>query len=163
MFTSTVFAFHYTCLITCVFVSTTFVWALLRLHLPDRLITYSPLHFGRFVWWLIRAQNKLQISTNLSDHFDLICLITYSSLLHPYKFRLICLITSTLFVWSTNLPDHFDLICLITYSSLLHPYKFRSIWLITSTLFVWSLIPRYISADLRDDLFEHKTMFTHPY
>ena len=78
----------------------------------------------------------------------------------------------------TNLPDHFDLICLITHSPL--PFGhfawwlirtqnklpdqlglgLRPICLITSTLFVWSLIPRYVSADLCDNLFEHKTMFT---
>ena len=36
----------------------------------------------------------------------------------------------------------------------------RPIWLITSTLFAWSGISRYLSVDLCDNLFEHKTMFT---
>ena len=36
----------------------------------------------------------------------------------------------------------------------------RPICLITSTLFDWSVIPCYLSADLCDNLFEHKTMFT---
>ena len=39
------------------------------------------------------------------------------------------------------MPDHVDLICLIT-----------------STLFAWSLIPRYISADLRDDLCKNSSL-----
>ena len=67
------------------------------------LITHSPLRFGHFVWWPIRAQNKL--------------------------------------------PDQLGL-------------GLRPICLITSTLFAWSVIPCYLSADLCDNLFEHKTMFT---
>ena len=134
----TVVHFDLICLITFFALNVDqFAWSL-RPYLPDHsfpvvirplcVMTYSN---TKQTAWSVRVR----VTTNLPDHFDLICLITHSPFrpicvitcsntklcsLQPYLPVQPCMIPLHILTspWvSTNLPDHVDLICLITYSS----------------------------------------------